>query len=82
MMTETTGIRRLSLLGRALIYLVRLYQATFSAWLGRQCKFTPTCSRYCIEAIERYGAIRGGLKGLWRIIRCNPFSRGGYDPVE
>lgn len=45
------------------------------------CKFIPTCSEYSIEAIEKYGALKGGLLTVWRILRCNPFSKGGYDPV-
>jgi putative membrane protein insertion efficiency factor len=68
--------------GRGLIFLVRLYQASLSRWLGGQCRFVPTCSQYCIEAVRAKGAIRGGLKGLWRVLRCHPFSRGGYDPVD
>ena len=63
-----------------LIGLVRIYQWTLSPIIGRQCRFQPTCSHYFIEAVEKYGAIRGTLKGLWRICRCNPFCRGGYDP--
>jgi len=59
---------------------VRLYQFTLSPLIGRQCRFRPTCSHYMIEAVEKYGAFRGTFKGLWRILRCNPFSRGGYDP--
>jgi putative membrane protein insertion efficiency factor len=61
--------------------LVKLYQVSLSALLGRQCRFLPTCSHYFIEAVQRHGAGRGGLMGLWRILRCHPFSRGGYDPV-
>ena len=45
------------------------------------CKFIPTCSEYGIEAMEKYGALKGGLLTIWRILRCNPFSKGGYDPV-
>ena len=45
------------------------------------CKFIPTCSQYGIEAIEKYGAFKGGMLTIWRILRCNPFSKGGYDPV-
>ena len=67
---------------RALVWLARLYQATLSPLLGRQCRFVPTCSEYFIEAVRTRGAIRGTLKGLWRICRCHPFSRGGYDPVD
>jgi putative membrane protein insertion efficiency factor len=59
---------------------VRLYQLFLSPWLGRNCRFQPTCSQYMIEAIRKYGAIRGALKGTWRILRCHPLCRGGYDP--
>ncbi len=45
------------------------------------CRFTPTCSEYGYRAIEKYGIIKGGLKALWRVIRCNPFNRGGHDPL-
>jgi putative membrane protein insertion efficiency factor len=65
---------------RAIIAFVRLYQLTLSPFIGRQCRFQPTCSHYMIGAVEKYGAVRGVLKGLWRILRCNPFCRGGYDP--
>lgn len=63
-----------------LIGLVRSYQWTLSPIIGRQCRFQPTCSHYFIGAVEKYGAIRGTFKGFWRICRCNPFCRGGYDP--
>ncbi len=66
---------------RTLIAAVRVYQVTLSPLVGRQCRFVPTCSNYFIEAVRRHGAVRGGLRGLWRILRCNPFSKGGYDPV-
>ena len=71
-----------SLPGRALIALVRLYQGSLSPLIGRQCRFQPTCSNYFIEAVEKRGAMVGSLKGIWRICRCNPLSKGGYDPVE
>ena len=67
---------------RALILFVRVYQSTLSPILGRQCRFVPTCSEYFIQAVRRRGALRGALTGLWRILRCNPFGPGGYDPVE
>jgi hypothetical protein len=70
-----------SLPARTLIVLARVYQMTLSPLVGRQCKYLPTCSNYFIEAVGRWGAIRGGLLGAWRILRCNPLSRGGYDPV-
>ena len=68
--------------GRVVIGLARAYQATLSHWLGRQCRFVPTCSQYFIESVQRYGALRGSGRGVRRILRCHPFSRGGYDPVE
>jgi uncharacterized protein len=64
----------------AIIALVRVYQWTLSPIFGRQCRFQPTCSNYMIGAIEKYGAVRGTIKGIWRVLRCNPFCRGGYDP--
>jgi putative membrane protein insertion efficiency factor len=66
--------------GLFLIGLVRIYQWTLSPIIGRQCRFQPTCSHYMIGAVQKYGAVRGTLKGLWRILRCNPFSPGGFDP--
>lgn len=77
-MTFLQFLRRLP--ARTLIFGVRLYQVTLSPIFGRQCRFRPTCSHYMIEAVEKYGAIRGGLKGIWRILRCNPFCHGGWDP--
>jgi uncharacterized protein len=65
---------------RLLIGMVRIYQWTLSPLIGRQCRFQPTCSNYFIGAVQKYGAIRGTLKGIARILRCNPFHRGGYDP--
>ena len=67
---------------RLLIFLARLYQATLSPWLGGQCRFSPTCSRYFIEAVEKHGALRGAAMGLWRVLRCHPFGKGGCDPVR
>lgn len=66
---------------QVLILVIRLYQVTLSPLLGRQCRYLPTCSEYCIEALQRHGAVMGGLLGLRRILRCHPFSKGGYDPV-
>ena len=66
---------------KALVALIRLYQKIRPSSTRGCCKYIPTCSQYGIEAIERFGCIKGGLLALWRILRCNPFSRGGYDPV-
>jgi len=67
---------------RILLSRIRFYQKHLSGLKGySSCKFYPTCSKYSIEAIEKYGAFKGGILALWRILRCNPFSKGGYDPV-
>jgi putative membrane protein insertion efficiency factor len=62
------------------IGLVLFYKKCISPFLPNVCRFEPTCSTYMIEAVRKYGVIRGTLKGLWRIIRCNPWNPGGYDP--
>lgn len=66
---------------RILTALIRWYQRSVSPMQGARCRFLPTCSQYAVEAITRHGALRGGAMAVWRILRCNPFSRGGYDPV-
>ena len=58
------------------------YQRLVSPALGRRCKYEPTCSAYAVQAIERYGILRGVVLAGWRIVRCNPWSHGGFDPVE
>jgi putative membrane protein insertion efficiency factor len=65
-----------------LISLIRAYQLLISPLLPPACRFIPTCSQYAIEAISKYGVVRGGLMGLGRLARCHPFHRGGYDPVK
>ena len=66
---------------KALIATIKAYRKVVSPYNIRSCRFCPSCSEYAIEAMERYGAMRGSLLALWRILRCNPFSRGGFDPV-
>ena len=66
---------------RVLLALIRFYRKAISPLTPASCKYIPTCSQYGLEAIERFGALKGGLLTLWRILRCNPWSRGGYDPV-
>ena len=61
---------------------IRFYQRFISPGLPSACRFYPTCSEYGYQAIEKYGIIKGGRMTVWRVLRCNPFSRGGYDPVE
>ena len=66
---------------QALILLVRAYQVTLSPLFGDCCRFEPSCSVYMIEALKTHGAIKGVLLGLWRLMRCHPFGKYGYDPV-
>jgi putative membrane protein insertion efficiency factor len=61
---------------------VRLYRRLLSPALPRRCKYEPTCSAYALEAIRRFGVLKGMVLATWRLLRCNPFSHGGYDPVE
>ncbi|HYG99677.1 MAG TPA: membrane protein insertion efficiency factor YidD [Terriglobales bacterium] len=65
----------------AVQFALRLYKRLVSPMLPPSCKYTPTCSEYAMEAVERHGVLRGGLMSAWRLLRCNPFARGGYDPV-
>ncbi len=66
---------------RLLMALIRGYRLAISPWLGRNCRFHPTCSQYTLEAIERHGALKGLWLGLRRVLRCHPFHPGGHDPV-
>ena len=63
------------------VFLIKLYQKLISPLKGPSCRFTPTCSSYAIGALEEWGPIVGLALALWRFVRCNPFSKGGYDPV-
>lgn len=71
-------------MARVSLIFIRLYQVTLSpvlGLLGGGCRFTPTCSHYGYEAIRKYGFLKGWRMAIWRILRCNPFGVGGYDPV-
>ena len=70
------GLRRLAVLP------IRLYQLAISPMLGERCRYYPSCSEYAVQAITRFGILRGLVLAVWRVLRCNPFSRGGFDPVE
>ena len=70
-----------TLLGGLFILLIKIYQNLLSPLLGAQCRFTPTCSQYGVEAINKYGAFKGGWLTLKRIGRCNPWGGHGHDPV-
>lgn len=75
---------------KIVIFCIKIYQKTLSPDHGLfkllyphgYCRFTPTCSDYGIEAINKYGVLKGGLKAVWRIMRCNPFNKGGHDPLK
>ncbi len=66
---------------RVMLAIIRFYKRAISPYLGNNCRFTPTCSEYAAEAIQRYGAWKGFRLAAWRVLRCNPFCKGGYDPV-
>lgn len=68
-------------MSRILLWLIRLYQNTISKVLPPSCRFTPSCSEYTYEAIEKHGILKGGWLGVKRISRCHPLNPGGYDPV-
>jgi putative membrane protein insertion efficiency factor len=74
---------RLAALLRALVLAsLKLYQRFVSPALPRRCKYEPTCSAYAVQAVRELGVLRGLVLAAWRLARCNPFSHGGYDPVE
>ncbi|MCH3973146.1 MAG: membrane protein insertion efficiency factor YidD [Oscillospiraceae bacterium] len=66
---------------KLIIKLLHFYQRNLSPLHGPCCRYYPTCSNYAIQAVERFGPLKGGLLALWRLLRCNPFSKGGFDPV-
>ena len=61
---------------------IELYRRLISPALPRRCRYEPTCSAYAVDAVREFGVLRGMILAGWRLLRCNPFSRGGYDPVE
>lgn len=67
---------------RLLLTLIRFYRKFISPLFPPRCRFYPTCSAYALEAIEKHGVFRGGLMAIRRILKCHPFTKGGYDPVE
>ena len=72
----------MGLIKKILVFLIRTYQVTISPRFSHgSCRYTPTCSQYMLEAIEIHGVFKGCLLGIWRIMRCHPFSKGGWDPV-
>ena len=80
-MNSASDGARLGLGARAVLLFIRAYQAVLSPMNFSGCKFYPSCSRYAYEAVERFGARRGAWLALKRLLRCRPFTRGGFDPV-
>jgi putative membrane protein insertion efficiency factor len=68
-------------MSKLMIILIRGYQYFISPMLGQRCKYYPSCSNYTLEAIKVHGPFKGVALGAWRLLRCNPFSNGGFDPV-
>ena len=66
---------------RILLAMLRFYKRSISPLLPNACRFTPTCSEYAMEAIQKHGVLKGTGLAIWRVLRCNPFCKGGYDPV-
>ena len=66
---------------KIIIFSIKFYQKYISPMKSTKCPYYPTCSNYGLEAVEKYGVLKGSLLTIWRILRCNPFSKGGYDPV-
>jgi len=69
-------------LRRLVVLPIRAYQLLLSPMIGERCKYYPSCSHYAAQAVNRYGILRGLVLAGWRLLRCNPWSRGGFDPVE
>lgn len=70
---------------KVICFFIRIYKATLSKWfdyLGVKCKYYPTCSDYMMQAVNKYGALKGSFLGIKRILKCNPLSKGGYDPLK
>lgn len=76
-MSSVSGVAR-----AAVTAPIKLYQHTVSPLTGQRCKYYPSCSEYAVQSITKFGILRGLVLAGWRLLRCNPFSRGGFDPVE
>ncbi len=69
------------MIAKVLLWMIRAYQIALSPYVGTQCRFHPTCSRYALQAIDRHGALKGSWLAVRRLSRCHPWSLGGHDPV-
>ena len=79
---DSLKTKKSSIPAALLLWFIKFYQKRISPILGANCRFRPSCSQYTLEAVEKYGFIKGSLLGTWRIMRCNPFNSGGFDPVK
>ena len=70
------------MIARVFILPIRFYRYFISPLFPPSCRFYPTCSEYSAQAFLKYGVLKGGAKAIWRILRCNPFNKGGYDPLD
>ncbi len=78
---QILNIKLKNILKKTVLIIIKIYQKFISRFLGKNCIFQPTCSQYTYEAINTYGIFRGSFLGIKRILRCHPYSQGGYDPV-
>ena len=78
---EGPGEAEMQIAGKAVLLLLRAYKWAISPMLAPSCRYVPSCSEFAMEAVERYGALRGGWMAMTRVLRCHPFVKGGYDPV-
>jgi hypothetical protein len=67
---------------KVIIFFIKVYKRFISPILPGSCRFYPSCSQYAVDAVGKYGAMKGGIMAVYRIMRCNPFNKGGYDPVK
>ncbi|HED06121.1 MAG TPA: membrane protein insertion efficiency factor YidD [Ignavibacteria bacterium] len=67
---------------RVFVFLIKIYQRIISPLFPPSCRFYPTCSEYAVQSFTKYGIFKGGVKAIWRILKCNPFNKGGYDPLD
>lgn len=68
-------------MNKLFIFIIKLYQIILSPLFAPSCRFYPSCSNYAIQALAKYGVTKGFLLSIWRVLRCNPFNKGGYDPL-
>lgn len=80
--SKSFGARVRELASWPLLLPIQVYRKLISPFLAPRCRYYPTCSTYAVEAVKQYGPIRGGILAAWRVVRCNPFSDGGFDHVE